>query len=149
MASGKLQTLLYKEEIESALPPKHGRLRAAGPARFPADRDGPGRRARRLLDSKGYVTAEEFHRFACETVPLARMTKRIWTSDERFAAKVEISHFGPKPLVDAVADWTISGQDGRPIASGRFPVRTIPLGNGTLLGRGVARAGRRCRAAKS
>ena len=41
-------------------------------------------------DSKGYVTPAEFHRFACETVPLARMAKRVWTTDETFHAEVGI-----------------------------------------------------------
>jgi hypothetical protein len=135
MASGKLQTLLYKEEIESAL-----RTKGFGGFELLDLHDFPGQGTALVgvldafWDSKGYVTAEEFHRFACETVPLARMTKRIWTADERFSARVEISHFGPKPLVDAVAGWTITGQSGKPIASGRFPARTIPLGNGTPLG---------------
>ncbi|MGD0899075.1 MAG: sugar-binding domain-containing protein [Thermoguttaceae bacterium] len=135
IASGKLQTLLYKEEIESAMRTKgFGGFELLDLHDFP----GQGTALVGVLDpfweGKGYVTPEEFHRFACETVPLVRMAKRIWTADERFTASVEISHFGPKPLARAVAGWTICGQDGKAAAIGRLPAATIPLGNGTLLG---------------
>ena len=135
MASGKLQTLLYKEEIESAL-----RTRGFGGLELLDLHDFPGQGTALVgvldpfWDSKGYVTPEEYHRFACETVPLARMSKRIWTSGETFVARVEIAHFGPGPIKDAAPVWTIAGQDGKAIAQGRLPSRTIPVGNGTALG---------------
>ncbi len=92
LASGKLQTLCYKEDIESA-------LRTDGFGGFQLldlhDFPGQGTALVGVLDafweSKGYVTAEEYHRFSCQTVPLARMTKRIWTNDESFSADIEIA----------------------------------------------------------
>jgi len=136
MASGKLQTLLYKEEIEAEL-----RTKGLGGFFLLDLHDFPGQGSALVgvvdpfWDSKGYVTPAEFHRFACETVPLARMAKRVWTTDETFHAEVEIAHFGPAPFDKASPIWEVRGQDGKTVAAGRLPSQHIPLGNGTRLGR--------------
>jgi len=135
LASGKLQTLCYREEIESALrTPGFGGFQLLDLHDFP----GQGTALVGVLNpfwgSKGYVTAEEYHRFACETVPLARLEKRVWTSNETFRARIEISHFGADPIPNAQPVWTIHDTAGKTIASGKLPRRDIPLGNGTDLG---------------
>ena len=135
VASGKLQTLCYKEDIESA-------LRTAGFGGFHLldlhDFPGQGTALVGVLDpfweGKGYVKPEEFRRFCNSTVPLARMEKRTWTASETFRADLEIAHFGPAPLENAVASWKLVGADGKAAASGRFPAKTVPVGNGTPLG---------------
>jgi hypothetical protein len=63
------------------------------------------------------------------------MKKRIWTTDETFAADVEIAHFGPAPIQNTAPIWFITYEDGRKVTSGRLARTTIPLGNGTKLGR--------------
>jgi hypothetical protein len=135
LASGKLQAMLYKEEIESALrTPGFGGFQLLDLHDFP----GQGTALVGVLDpfweSKGYITAEEFHRFCCETVPLARLTKRTWTSDETFTAQVEVAHFGPRPMASVKPSWTLTGEDGKVVASGTLPVKNVPLGNGIALG---------------
>jgi len=135
MASGKLQTLCYKEEIESALrTPGMGGFQLLDLHDFP----GQGTALVGVLDpfwdSKGYVTAEEYHRFCCETVPLARLKKRIWTNDEMFSAKIEVSHFGPAPIEQTLPHWTIMDARGKQIAAGELPSRDIELGNAVELG---------------
>jgi len=136
LASGKLQTLCYKEDIESSLrTPGMGGFQLLDLHDFP----GQGTALVGVLDpfweSKGYVTAEEYHRFCCETVPLAAMSKRVWTNDQTFEADIEIAHFGPQPLKNAAVRWVMAGEQGRRMAAGRFPDRTIDLGNGTEIGR--------------
>jgi hypothetical protein len=136
MASGKLQTLCYKEEIESSLrTPGFGGFQLLDLHDFP----GQGTALVGVLDpfwdSKGYVTPEEYSRFSRETVPLARMEKRIWTYDETFRADIEISHFGPEPLRRAVSLWKVTDSEGNRIAFGQLPAKTIPLGNCIELGR--------------
>ena len=135
MASGKLQTLCYKEEIESALrTPGFGGFQLLDLHDFP----GQGTALVGVLDpfwdEKGYIKPQEFHRFCSETVPLVRMEKRVWTSNETFLATVEIAHFGAAPIGNAIPLWTITDAGGREIASGELPAKTIPLGNGTSLG---------------
>lgn len=135
MASGKLQTLCYKEEIESALrTPGFGGFQLLDLHDFPGQGTALVGVLDAFWDSKSYVTPQEYHRFACETVPLARMEKRIWTNSETFTAVIEISHFGPAPLANAVPIWSVTNQKGTTVASSKLPAQTIPLGNGIELG---------------
>ncbi len=136
MASGKLQALLYKEEIESALrTPGFGGFQLLDIHDFP----GQGTALVGILDpfwdSKGYIEPEEHNHFCSRTVPLLRMKKRIWTTAETFTADVEIAHFGPSPVQNAVTLWSVDYADGRKAASGKFSSRTIPIGNGIELGK--------------
>ena len=136
MASGRLQALCYKEEIESALRTRDmGGFQLLGLSDFP----GQGTALVGVLDAfwekKGYISAEEFRRFCNSTVPLARLARRVFTTDERFAADVEVAHFGPAPLEGAVAKWRLQGDDGAIAAEGRMPPRDIPIGAGNVLGR--------------
>ncbi len=135
-ASGRLQTLCYKEEIESA-------LRTSGMAGFQLLdlRDFPGQGTAPVgvldpfWDGKGYVTPAEFRSFCGPTVPLARLPRRVFTQSDRLEADVDIAHFGPIPLLGRKASWALVDELGRAVADGIFPVKTIPVGNGTRLGR--------------
>jgi hypothetical protein len=136
MASGKLQTICYKEEIESSLrTPGFGGFQLLDLHDFPGQGTALVGVLDAFWDSKGYVTAEEYSRFARETVPLARMEKRIWISDETFRANIEIVHFGPAPLRRAVALWEVTDSEGKRVAWGQLPARNIPLGNCIELGK--------------
>ncbi|MFT4177129.1 MAG: discoidin domain-containing protein [Luteolibacter sp.] len=133
-ATGKLQLACYKEEIEA-------NLRTPGLGGFQLldlrDYMGQGTALVGLLDpffeEKGYVTAKEFLRFCSETIPLARLEKRVFTVDDRFEVPVEISHYGKEPI-EAAATWKITDAAGKTLVSGEFEKREIPLGKGTQLG---------------
>ena len=136
MASGKLQTLCYKEDIESLLrTPGMGGYQLLDLHDFP----GQGTALVGVLDpfweEKGYVSPAEYHSFSCETVPLARMAKRWWTTDETFVADIEVAHFGSEPIKNAVAVWSITGQDGKKVAGGKLDAKTVAVDNGILLGK--------------
>ena len=129
IASGKLQTLLYKEEIEAAL-----RTRGFGGFQLLDLHDFPGQGTALIgvLDPfweyKGYVKPEEYHQFCSETVPLLRTDRCVWTDDEVFEGRAEIAHFGPKPLEDAAIRWRIDDAKGRPLVENQLPVQTVPTG---------------------
>lgn len=135
-ASGKLQVLCYKEDIEASL-----RTRGMGGFHLLDLHDFPGQCTAIIgvldafWDGKGYIAPEEYRRFCGATVPLARMAKHEWTTTETFTADVEIAHFGPEPLAEAEPLWRLTDEDGQTVAGGALPVRTIPLDNGTPLGR--------------
>lgn len=136
LASGKLQTLCYKEEIESALrTPGMGGFELLDLHDFP----GQGTALVGVLDpfwdDKGYVTGAQYSRFCNSTVPLVRMSKRVYTADERLEADVEVAHFGVSPLLKASSSWKLVGDDGHVAASGNLPIKTIPVDNGIALGR--------------
>ncbi len=134
-ASGKLQALCYKADIEAA-------LRTPGMAGFQLldlhDFPGQGTALVGVLDAfwgeKGYITPEEFSRFCGPTVPLARMAKMTFTGNETFEADIEAAHFGEAPLAAAAPVWTIHDPKGKIAASGHLPVCDIPVDNCTSLG---------------
>lgn len=129
-ASGKLQALCYKADIEAA-------LRTPGFAGFHLlqlhDFPGQGSALVGILnpffESKGYITAEEFRRFCSETVPLARMQKQVFSSNETFSATVELAHFGAEPLRDKEVICVITNQAGDTLTSESFKKDRIEIGN--------------------
>lgn len=136
IASGKLQTLCYKEDIESALrTPAMGGFQLLGLADFP----GQGTALVGVVDpfweEKGYVTPQEYRRFCNSTVPLARLSKRVFTTAESLVADLEVAHFGPSPLLRAVGAWQLLADDGQSVADGKFEPREIAVGAAQALGR--------------
>ncbi|HWI56639.1 MAG TPA: glycoside hydrolase family 2 TIM barrel-domain containing protein, partial [Bacillota bacterium] len=108
LASGKLQALCYKEDIESALrTPGMGGFELLDLHDFP----GQGTALVGVLDSfweeKGYISPREYSRFCNATVPLARLPQRVFTSNDRLTAQLEVAHFGAEPIRDAVLEWKL------------------------------------------
>jgi hypothetical protein len=83
---------------------------------------------------KGYVKPEEYRRFCDSTVPLARLARRVFTTDETLTAELEVAHFGPKPLTRTAAVFRLVDDDGRARFKGQLDPQDIPVGNGTRLG---------------
>lgn len=136
-ASGALQTLCYKEDIEAA-------LRTAGMGGFQllglSDFPGQGTALVGVLDAfwepKGFVSDAQFRRFCGATVPLVRLPSRVWTTGKRLVAEAEIAHFGASPIEGARPVWRLERvADGAVVARGELPTRDVPIGNGTSLGR--------------
>ena len=135
LASGKLQTLCYKEDIESALrTPGMGGFELLDLHDFP----GQGTALVGVLDpfweGKGYVTPEEYSRFCNSVVPLVRLSKRVFTTEDKLEASFEVANFGPAPLVNAVVAWRLASEGGKVVANGFLPPKTIAIGNGKVLG---------------
>ena len=136
LASGKLQALCYKADIEAAL-----RTRGMGGFQLLDLHDFPGQGTALVgvldafWDEKGYISPEAYSHFCNSTVPLARMKKRIFTNDETFQAAIEVAHFGPAPLKACIPSWQIKDHSGHVLQSGQLPRTDIPLGNGISLGR--------------
>lgn len=135
MASGKLQALCYKQEIEKSLRTKNGAgFQLLGLQDFP----GQGSALIGVLDAfwdeKGYISAKEWKRFCNETVPLSRIEKFVYTNNERFEADIEIYHFGKEDLKHQVS-WTIKDGKGKSILHGKFPLKTINTGENTTVGK--------------
>jgi len=135
MASGKLQVLCYREEIEAAL-----RTRGFGGYQLLQANDFPGQGTALVgwlnarWGEKGYTSAKMFQRFQNSTVLLARMERRLFSDAEVFRASIEVAHFGAAPVPDAVVEWVICDEQGQSYASGCFPSQSIPVDNGTALG---------------
>lgn len=135
MASGKLQTLLYKEDIESALrTPGFGGFQLLDLHDFP----GQGTALVGVLDpfwdSKGYVTAEQYRRFAGPIVPLARLEQRIFKAGDTLHARIDLAHFGRDDLKDVKPQWWLNDSSGDTVARGELPQQTIKTGTLSTLG---------------
>ena len=135
LASGKLQALCYKEDIESALrTPGMGGFQLLDLHDFP----GQGSALVGVLDpfweSKGYITPSEYRQFSGEVVPLALLEKRVFTDGETFKARVKIAQFGPGTIYEPRPIWSLTEESGRTVASGRFESKPLPVGNDTTLG---------------
>ncbi|MEP6788956.1 MAG: discoidin domain-containing protein, partial [Acidobacteriota bacterium] len=128
-ASGRYQLECYKEEIEA-------NLRTPGLSGYQLldlhDYLGQGTALVGLLDAfwqeKGYVTAKEFRQFNSEIVPLARLTKRVFSDTEEISAELEIANFGEMPLEKAIPYWKIVDEKSAFPASAELPARQIPIG---------------------
>lgn len=130
MASGKLQALCYKYEIEKT-------LRTPDYAGFQLlalnDYSGQGTALVGILDvffeEKGYIDAAEWRRFCSPTVPLMRTNKFVYNSSETFKADIEIAHFGREILKQAKVLYSIRDEFGKIYAHGTLAVTDIPIGN--------------------
>lgn len=138
-ASGKFQLACYKEELEA-------NLRTPGLAGHQMldirDYLGQGTALIGVLDAfwdpKSYVKAEEFRRFHSQTVPLARLKQRIFTSSDTLACETEIYHFGAAPLKTVRPFWKIIGAEGKVMQNGTWDERDIPIGKNNPLGKVAA-----------
>jgi hypothetical protein len=129
MASGKLQLLCYKHEIEAALrTPGFGGFQMLSLNDFPGQGTALVGVLNALYREKGYATAEEFSRFCNSTVPLARIPKFVYYNTDTFRAAIEMYHFGPAPLEDAGIAWKITDPQGRVLAGDTLN-RSLPIGN--------------------
>jgi len=134
-ASGKLATLLYKEQIEMLLRTQGlGGFSLLDLHDYPCQGTAVVGPLDAFWDSKGFVTPEAFRRYCGPTVPLLRMPKRTYTADEPFKATVEVAHYGAANLPDMQPVWSIKDEKGREVASGKWPALTLKTGQSTVIG---------------
>ena len=129
MASGKLQTLAYKYEIER-------NLRTKDYAGFQLlalnDYSGQGTALEGVLNvhwrSKGYTSASEWREFCSPVVPLARFPKFVYTNADTLSVPVEVYNASGSSLSGVEATWRVGD------VSGTLPETDVALGKNTQLG---------------
>jgi len=129
-ASGKLQALCYKADIEAALrTPDYAGFQMLQLHDFP----GQGTALVGILNpffrSKGYITPEEFRMFCSEVVPLARLDKMVWSTDEAIKADIEVANFGRGPINNEGLLCRIINSDGETVFQKSFVKDVIEIGN--------------------
>lgn len=134
-ASGQLTVALYKEEIEAHLrTPDGSGFQLLGLTDFP----GFGPAFIGILDtlsqSKGLIQPDEFRRSCGPSVPLLRLDKRLWRTEETLTARLDIAHYGPAALENAPVSWTVRKDGVATQASGSLPTTRVPAGALTQLG---------------
>lgn len=134
-ASGMLQVLCYKEEIEAAL-----RTRELAGFQILDLHDFPGQGTALVgildafWDSKGYCTSKQFRRFCNSTVVLARLARRIFTTADTLDIPIEVTHYGQAPMEGAIIYWILADWRGNTILEGKLPHRRIELAGAQPMG---------------
>ena len=135
LASGKLQVMCYKADIEAALrTPGFGGFQLLDLHDFPGQGTALVGVLSPFWEEKGYVTGPEYRRFCNATVPLARFPKMVYLNTEALTVPVEVAHFGPAPLPGVTPTWLIEDAQGKPLFRGTLPAHDIALGNCQPLG---------------
>ncbi|MFO7617322.1 MAG: glycoside hydrolase family 2 TIM barrel-domain containing protein [Bacteroidales bacterium] len=136
LASGKLQALCYKADIEAA-------LRTPGMAGFELLdlHDFPGQGTalvgvlNALWNEKGYITPEQYSQFCNAVVPLARMDQMVYPNSGSFSADLEIANYGPSDLEVREGPVRILDGSGNPVYQTRWQAASVPTGTNTGVGR--------------
>lgn len=135
MASGKLQAICYKNEIEKTLrTPDYAGFQLLGLNDFSGQGSAIVGMLDAFYDEKGYITYEEIKRFCDQTVLLARIPKFTYKNNETFTASVEVAHFYKEPLRNAKIVYTIRDEYGKLFDKGTVGVKDIPIGNCFTIG---------------
>lgn len=134
LASGKLQTICYKADIEAALrTPRFGGFQTLGLNDFPGQGTALVGSLNVFWKDKGYVNAAEYSRFCNSIVPLARMQKLVFTNDEQFCANVEIANY-QQPLIHPSITWTLRDKARNIVKQGTLSADKVEMGNGRKVG---------------
>lgn len=135
MASGKLQALCYKNEIEKSLRTKNSAgFQLLGLQDFPGQGTALVGVLNAFWDEKDYISAKEWKKFCNNTVPLSRIEKFTYTNNEIFKAAIEIYHYEKEDLKKAVVNWRINDESGKLLKQGKFSQMKIPTGTNTFVG---------------
>lgn len=135
LASGKLQALCYKADIEAALrTPNFGGFQLLGLYDFPGQGTALVGVLNPFWEDKGYITGKEYSHFCNAVVPLARLPKMIYLNNEELNVPVEIANFGEAVIKDIIPSWNIKNEAGDILLKGQLPQTTIPIGNALQLG---------------
>jgi len=135
-ATGRHAVLLYKEEIEVLLrTPNYPGFSLLDMHDYPGQGTALIGPLDPFWDSKGFVTPAQHSRYCGPSVPLLRLQKRTFTSEEPLTAEAEIAHFGLRNLVAVMPQWTIRDEKGSVIAEDNLPPGDIPTGKLSPLGK--------------
>lgn len=135
-ASGILQFLAYKEEIEA-------NLRTPGFSGFSLldlhDYLGQGGALVGLLDAfwepKPYADAREFRRFCSPVTALARISKYTFRTGEKLCAGIEIACYEREDISHAYVYWQVADDSGKIYFRGDFGEMLIRTGGNTDVGK--------------
>lgn len=135
LASGKLQALCYKADIEAALRTKgFGGFQLLGLNDFPGQGTALVGVVNAMWGDKGYINGKEYSRFCNNVVPLVRFPKMIYTNDETISAPVEIANYGKAEIKNGKAGWLIKNKEGKVLFHGILNAADIVFGNGINIG---------------
>lgn len=133
LASGKLQVLCYKSEIEACLRTENlSGFQLFSLTDYPGQGTSPVGVLDVFYDSKPYITPKEFKQFCNAVVPLAEIPKFTWNNSEEFTAEINAANYY-QPLQNAEIKWVISGENSIWVAHGKI-IANLGIGLNKNLG---------------
>ena len=138
IASGRLQVLCYKYEIERNLRTKdYSGFQLLGLN----DYSGQGTALVGPLNvywrEKGYCTAKEWQEFCSPVVLLARFPRFVYLNSDTLQVPVEAYNAYNNQITGANVTYTITADGNSMVASGNLSRHSIPVGKNTELGKVV------------
>jgi hypothetical protein len=128
VASGKLQALCYKHEIEKILrTPGYSGIQLLSLNDYPGQGTALVGVLNAFWDSKGYITAQQFARFCNSTVPLIRTDKFVYNNGETLKASMELFNYN-RPMNTGLT-WKLTDNQHKIIAQGILAKKDYVLGN--------------------
>jgi len=146
MASGKLQALCYKAEVERTLrTPKYAGFQLLSLNDYSGQGTALVGVTDVFFDNKGYISDAEFREFCSPIVPLAKIKKFTYKNNETFTADIEINQFSDKDLKGVAPHWVVYKEPKKqgdvmllnmeaPFAFGDLPTCDIPVGGNFNVG---------------
>ena len=135
-ASGKLQTLFYKYELETYLRmPRHSGYELLQLEDFPGQGAALWGVLDYFYDNKGYITPEEFRRFCSQQVLLAKFSKFTWTAGEEFKADILYSNWSEGDLFNRSIRCTLTDEYGKVHFEKIFSPELIKRGDAVEIGK--------------
>lgn len=130
LASGKLQALCYKYEMERLLrTPNYAGYQLLSLNDYSGQGSALVGVTDVFFDEKGYITRDEFREFCSPIVPLAKFPKFTYRTAESFEAELSVSNHSPYPITRM--EWKITDQENHVLAKGTDNHPTINLANCT------------------
>lgn len=135
MASGRLQALYYKYEIER-------NLRTPGYPGFQLlalnDYSGQGTALEGVLNvfwrEKGYIDSDTWRQWCAPIVLLARLPKFVYTSSESLVAPLEAVNATESVLNPSNFICTVVDENGKTVWSNTIPASKLEIGKGNKIG---------------
>ena len=133
LASGRLQTLCYKNEIEKLRrTPGCGGYQILGLSDLPGYGTSPVGAVNAFWKTKSYTSSEEYCSFNDKCVILARFPKFIFNANETPSLEIDLSNYGITAIETAKLYWTIFDCKNEVCRTGSMFLNKIPLGLSVL-----------------
>jgi hypothetical protein len=147
-ASGMLTALLYREEIEMAFrTPGYAGFQLLDLQDFPGQGTALVGLLNAFMESKGFVSPDEFRWFNNDVVVQLLMDKYTWTNNEIYSANIQLVNYSTESIAGKELTWKIVEEGtNQSIGAGNIPVmhaangKIIPLGRITHPLQGVSKA---------
>jgi beta-galactosidase len=134
-ASGRLNRILYKAEIEAQLrTPSNAGYSLLSMVDYPGQGEAYVGWVDVFYRDKNFITPRQYKQYGSYTVPLVRLPKFTWENGEALRADVEVANYGPSTLRSARVNYSFIDDGGKVLHNGQFPAQDIVQGKITPIG---------------